>query len=165
MTKTAIGRIGVLLGLIGLLPAPACNSPSTATGNPGDARSRPADHTPVGGGCAYAEIPGVATIVSVRQADPSLYNCRNDPVEVVFDFVPDDPKAPDRYRFPAWADTGQHLTVPGGANPARQWTLNEGLTAGTQHACVRSEITAGTCTPVIFTLSDVDYTKGATACW
>lgn len=175
MTKSVIVRIGFLLALSGLLAVPACNSPAAATGNPGDARSQPltasvvkgqpADHTPVGGGCAYAEISGVARIVSVKPADPSLYNCRNDPVEVVFDFVPNDPTATGSYRFPAWADTGQHLTVSGGANPPRQWVLGAGLAPGTTRACVRSEITAGTCTPVIFTLSDVDYTKGAEACW
>ena len=155
MTKRVLGRIALLVGLIGLLAAPACNLTTGVTD----------DQTPVGGACTYAEIAGAATIVSVTQADPSLYNCQNDPVEVVFDFVPNDPTATGSYRFPAWADTGQHLTVSGGANPARQWTLDAGLTPGTQHPCVRSEITAGTCTPVIFTLSDVDYTKGAEACW
>ena len=37
----------------------------------------------------YIETPGTATILAVRDADPELYNCPNDPVEVLYEFTPD----------------------------------------------------------------------------
>jgi len=113
----------------------------------------------LGGGCAYDETPGVATIISVSAAGPDGYNCPNDPFEVVFDFVPTDPEAADL------AQTGRHLTVSAGANPPLAWIEDEGLTEGTQHNVVRRDITKGTCTPLLFRFIDVDYDAGVAACF
>ena len=72
----------------------------------------------VGGPCEYLDIPGMATIISIRDADPVSNNCK-DAVEVVFDFAPEDADAVENYRFPNWSDKGQHLTVGGNMNPPR----------------------------------------------
>ncbi|MCK4221480.1 MAG: hypothetical protein KAX25_01325 [Dehalococcoidia bacterium] len=111
---------------------------------------------PVGGPCEYGHIPGVATVVSVEADDSEDALCQ-DAVVVTFDFVPDDASAVDDYRFPGWLDTGQHLTVGAGANPPRAWVVEQGLTERSEHRCVRSEITSGTCTPVLFSFPDIDF--------
>jgi len=117
----------------------------------------------VGGECHYDDIDGVARIVSVSDADSVTSDCKYT-VEITFDFVPTDPSAPDHYRFPNWQDTGQHLTVGGGMNPPRAWAEAQGLTEGSEHHCIRSEINEGTCTPVIFLLPDIDPEGWESAC-
>lgn len=97
---------------------------------------------PVGGPCTYKDIPGTATIVSVEAAPSNEYNCAN-AVQVTFDFTPTDPAAVNSYRLPTWKDTGNHFTVGGGMNPPKNWVQAQGLTVGSKHACVRSEITGG----------------------
>jgi hypothetical protein len=110
---------------------------------------------PIGGPCQYVDIPGIAKIVSVEDAAPTDYNCAN-VVKVTFDFVPNNLAAVDNYRHPSWEDTGNHFTVGAGMNPPKTWVLEQGLIEGSEHACVRSEITAGTCTPVIFSFPEIN---------
>ncbi len=111
-----------------------------------------------GGDCTYAETPGVATIVSVEDAAAGGNNCANDPVRVVFDFTPDDPEASQP------SDTGVSIGVADGKNPPREWVTDEGFTVGSQHRCLREDITSGTCTPVIYFFPDNDFDAGAAAC-
>jgi len=118
----------------------------------------------VGGSCQYMDIPGIATIVSVETAPTTDYNCGN-AVRVIFDFVPNDPAAINNYRFLSWLDTGNYFTVGAGMNPPQTWVLQQGLTAGSQHACVRSEITSGACTPVIFSFPDINETGWEQECF
>jgi len=108
----------------------------------------------VGGPCQYVDVPGVARIVSVVEAASTDYNCAN-AVKVTFDFVPNDPTAVNNYRFPNWEGKGQCFMVGAGMNPPKSWVLEQGLTEGSEHACVRSEITKGTCTPVIFSFPEI----------
>ena len=98
--------------------------------------SGPPSGSPIGGPCQYVDIPSIARVLSVEEADPTEYNCAN-AVKVTFDFAPNNPAAVDNYRFPKWRI--QVITL---------W-LVPGLVEGNKHACVRSEITGGTCTPVI----------------
>ncbi len=109
--------------------------------------------------CKYHDTPGVATIVSVDAADPGDLNCPNDPVEVVFDFEPDDPDAGNL------AATGLSLTISEGLNPAFSWVTEEGLEVGTQHPCLRRDITRGTCTPIIYQFTEVDYQAALEVCY
>ena len=113
----------------------------------------------VGGPCEYADTPGVATIVSVEPAPSSALNCTNNPVEVVFDFTPDDTAQAGR------AATSRTLTIGEGLNPPRSWVQAEGLTVGSQHTCIRRDITKGACTPVIYRFPDIDTQAGLTACY
>ncbi len=115
--------------------------------------------TITGGPCTYDDTPGTATIASVEDADPADNNCANDPVEVVFDFAPDDPGAADL------AATGLRLTIAGGANPPLAWVEDEGLTEGSAHDVIRRDITRGTCTPVLYEFLNVDYDAGIAACY
>jgi hypothetical protein len=118
----------------------------------------------VGGPCEYVDIPGIARVVSANEADPADFNCKN-AVEVIFDFIPDDPAAIDDYLFPTSKDTGKRLTVGSGMNPPKTWVLEQGLTEGSEHSCIRREITKGTCTPVIFHFPDIDMNKWEETCF
>ncbi len=113
----------------------------------------------VGGPCEYENTSGVATITSVEPASTNGLNCTNDPVEVVFDFTPDD--AADA----GLAATGRTLTIGEGLNPPLSWVQAEGLTVGSQHTCIRRDITKGTCTPVLYRFPDVDTQAGLDACF
>jgi len=126
----------------------ACNTDSTNSN----------DNTVIGGPCDYEDTAGVATIVSVEPAGTNGLNCGDDAVEIVFDFTPDDPAAADL------AETGLFVAVSEGVNPDRAWAEDEGLTVGSEHPALRVDITSGTCTPLMFTLTDVDYSAGAMAC-
>lgn len=118
------------------------------------ASCKPASSPPVGGPCTYVDIPGTAKIVSVTEAPSKEYNCMS-AVKVTFDFVPNDPAAANHYRYPSWKDTGNHFTLGAGMNPPKTWALEQGLTEGSQHACVRSESTGGSCTPVTFSFPQI----------
>jgi hypothetical protein len=102
-----------------------------------------------GGPCTYVDIPGTATIRSVTPDTSPPRTCTNT-VTVIYDFAPEDPTAVDRYRIPSWPDTGRTLSFPDG------WADKEGITPGSEHLCIRREITRGTCTPVIFEFPDFD---------
>jgi hypothetical protein len=122
------------------------------------------DDDPVAGGsCVYDEIPGTAEITEIVVDTDDGRLCDN-AVVVYFDFVPTDPSATVLYRFPNWPDIHRRLIVADGKNPPSSWVEAEGLTVGSEHACVRKEETKGTCTPVLFTFPDVDYSGWVEYC-
>ena len=148
-TRISLSLAISILGIAALLLG-ACAKPATATTTP----STPAR---VGGPCTYTDIPGTAKIVSVKPAPADGYNCGKN-AEVTFDFSPSDPAAASSYRIPNMKDTGRHYTVGGGMNPPKAWVDEQGLTEGSQQSCIRSEETAGTCTPVIFSFPKISKT-------
>ncbi len=77
-------------------------------------------------------------------------------VFITFDFAPDDSSATDRYRFPAWPDTGRTFDIFGMTSIPAAWADKEELTPGSEHGCMRREIRTGACTPLIFEFPDVD---------
>lgn len=117
------------------------------------------DDEPIGGPCTYAETPGTAQIVAVGAAPDDEHRCDDDPVQVLFDFVPDDPA--DLVHVAQL----RALTVEAGAHPPRAWVEASGLTVGSVHPAVRSDALTGSCTPVVFELTDVDYAAGTAACF
>lgn len=119
----------------------------------------------VGGPCKYDQIPGVAVVVSIEEQPASEGGGCSNPVRVVFNFVPDDPDATAGYRFPERSDDGHHLTVSGGFDPPSEWVQAEGLVVGSAYPAVRKEIVRGTCTPVIFEFTELDYEAGSDMCW
>ena len=110
----------------------------------------------------YAVIPGWATVTALREPDPLAYNL-GDAVEIVFDFVPDDPGAGGRYLLPDVPDHGQVLTVGAGANPPRSWAEQMGFTPGSRHRCLRRELRRGVGTPVFFEFPEIDDAASAAA--
>ena len=61
--------------------------------------------------------------------------------------------------------SGARLTISEGVNPPRQWVESEGLTVGSQHVCTRRDISSGTCSPLLFDFTDVDYAAGVALCY
>ena len=113
-----------------------------------DSRGTPLD----GGNCEYVDHLGTITVVSTDPADPGGNNCR-DAVEVVFDF---ESAGTAGYVFPEWPDEGNRITVGDGKNPPAPWVTEKGLVPGSVHAAIRREIVIGTCTPVLFELTDLE---------
>ena len=112
----------------------------------------------VGGICTYKTVTGTAVIVSVEDAPTNGFNCNDDSVVVVFDFTPDDQTDVDAN------DDGQELTIGSGMNPPRTWINSNGLTVGSSHNCTRKKIQTGTCTPLIFEFTDLNYEDAQAVC-
>ncbi|MFW6181577.1 MAG: hypothetical protein ACOC8N_07500 [Spirochaetota bacterium] len=109
-----------------------------------------------GAGCAcldparrYEAFPGTARIVEVAD---SAYNPtgKNEFVDIYFDFIPADPTAPERYRYPGWADTHQRLFINHRGNLLRAWVEETGLEVGDEYPAVRRERIRGGGSPVVF---------------
>lgn len=112
-----------------------------------------------GGRCAYEDTTGTATITAIRDPPSDLYNCPNDPVEVMFDFVPADPS------LSALSATDQRATVGSGANPNRAYILAKGFSEGNQLRCTRKDIRQGSCSPILYEFPDVDLSDYADSCF
>jgi hypothetical protein len=97
-----------------------------------------------GGPCTYNKFPGTALIQEIVP-DPENQTCTN-AMFVYFNFSPDDPTAWEDYRFPNFSDTNQAFLISG-YNPPSSWLDANGLDVGSEFACIRMEITSGTCTP------------------
>jgi hypothetical protein len=112
-----------------------------------------------GGPCSFERTPGKARIVSADPAPTNEKNCSTESVKVVFDFTPDDPDKADL------AQKGVPLVLGGGHNPSRSWVESSGLTVGSEHPAIRTEITEGSCPPGDISLTDVDYAEADDQCF
>jgi hypothetical protein len=102
--------------------------------------------------CEYKDYKGTVKISSIeKDKSPSSFK---DPVIVFFDFTPDDASASKSYRFTNFPDQKVGLTIAGGLHPSSKCLEKQGIKVGSEHKAVRREIMKGTCTPVIFTLTD-----------
>lgn len=106
-----------------------------------------------GGECLYHEIPGTASIISVTDIDGSTY-C-GDPVEVIYNFTPDDPSDIDPDYLTIWPLDNIYYKI-GQNNPPRRWVETHGLLAGTDHPCTRFRIYKGSCVPVGYNFDGID---------
>jgi len=150
VVKTICGLILLLMALLTL----GCAGGSEA-GNPipivpviGDATGDDDDIT--GGECTYIQTLGTAEIISITPAPAETYNCPNNPVEVVFDFTPENPIDESDN------DKGQRMTVGAGMNPSLDLITAKGIAVGNVYICIRNDIETGTCTPWIFTFPNID---------
>jgi hypothetical protein len=125
-----LARIPVLL----LALAAAAGHGCTSKNAPG-----PGARVRVGGPCTYKDTPGTATIVSVGAGAPDAK------VEVRYDFEAAEAGASKK---------NVRLSIGDGANPPRHCVDSQGITVGSRHKALRSDIQRGTCTPVIFQLVD-----------
>ena len=116
-----------------------------------------------GGPCSYIKYPGSALIVSVAADTSRMRTCENAAV-ILFTFHPTDSSATNSYRFPAWPDTNCAFLVGSGCTPPLNWAISQGLVVGSEHRCARWEIIEGTCTPVIYKFSDIDYSAWGDSC-
>jgi len=167
------------------LIAAACGSSSSGPASPAsgdggkddrDAPAGPVDgpavdgpHTRDGGGsCSYADTKGTAIIKSVMTAPAGENNCTADPVKVVFDFAPDNPDAgtaANAVGVPPAPNTDRTFTIGDGENPPRACLAILGITIGATFPATRRDLTAGTCTPTIFELDNLDPQPCTAACF
>jgi hypothetical protein len=111
------------------------------------------DNPMPGGRCAYNEFPGTALF---REVIPDTLNetCSN-AMFVYYDFLPDDPNAPDKYEFPSFSDTNQTFRLSG-YHPPASWLAAQGIEVGSEFPCIRNEITSGTCEPYTFQFPTIE---------
>jgi hypothetical protein len=120
-----------------------------------------------GGACSYSDTKGTAIIRSVMAAPAGENNCTADPVKVVFDFAPDNPDAgtpTNAVGFPPAPNTDRTFTIGDGENPPRACLASLGITVGATFPATRRDLTAGTCTPTIFELDNLDTQPCTAAC-
>lgn len=123
---------GLLLALLGLVwhgPLTGCSGP-----------------------CEYRDVPGTCTITVIQDATELSDTCTVDATDtavVLYTYVPS---------AGGDSDTGLRLRVgPGsGFDPPRAFLDAEDITVGSSHACVRREITQGTCSPRLYKFTAFD---------
>ena len=100
----------------------------------------------VGGPCTYAEYPGKATIVSVKEAPPSS-GYSKDKYEVKFSFTPK-----DKIKEPLVKLEGKTFmhTLLGGTPPGKTYLEKNGIKEGAVFDAILKVIKKGTCTPIVF---------------
>jgi len=109
----------------------------------------------VGGPCSYADFPGKIAIVALEPAPrtgagaPAL---PYQPFRVVFIFTPAGAVKHPLYR-PAKT---YELTLAGGEAPGPTFLKKYGIRPGAQFKTELHLITAGTCSPVVFTFHGID---------
>ena len=112
------------------------------------------DDDPVcGGPCDYTEIPGTASIISVVGVSGDTF-C-DEPVELLYNFVPDDPDQIDSRYIVNWPLDSIRYTI-NSKNPPRRWIETFGLLEGTEHRCTRFRIFSGTCPPIMYGFDGID---------
>lgn len=108
---------------------------------------------------AYADTPGAARITAISSAPAGQASCRNDPVQVLFDFTPADPHAA------ALAASGVPLRVGEGLHPPRAWVTASGLDLGAELPAIRHDQPVGPCQPTVWTFPSVDQAAALAACF
>jgi hypothetical protein len=103
----------------------------------------------VKGTCTYNRFPGKAEIIS-------LDFIGNSQVEVTFHFVSDNPDAQSAYRFSHVPDTDRKKIFYHSEDTWDTWAKEKGIVPSAELACIRAEISSGTCTPVVFVFPDID---------
>lgn len=110
----------------------------------------------MGGSCSYVKFEGYAKITSIVPAPESEYNCPEKPELVTFEFTPLDKSDRKKYRFTGYSDSAVNMRINDGVNPSHAWIKNNGIAIGKKFRCFRTELSKGTCTPVIYTFPDLN---------
>jgi hypothetical protein len=111
------------------------------------------DDTVCGGPCRYTEIPGTASIISVVDVGGETF-C-DEPVELLYNFIPDDPDQINPSFLANWPlDSIQYIIAE--KNPPRKWVEAFGLLPGTEHRCSRFRMYSGACTPIVYGFQGID---------
>jgi len=111
---------------------------------------------PSGGGCTYNKFEGYAVIKSISKAPADEYNCPNQPKKILFEFTPVNLSDRQKYKITNSSDSSRSLQINDGANPSLDWIKKNNIKVGKKYKCFRTEIVSGTCTPVIFTFTDLN---------
>jgi hypothetical protein len=108
-----------------------------------------------GGPCSYADYPGTASIIAVDPVPRSTAGSHAlpyQPYRVVFTFTP---RTAVPHPLYAPAKTYE-LTLSGGQAPGPAFLKKYGIRVGASFTTQLHLITAGTCSPVVFTFHGID---------
>lgn len=114
----------------------------------------------VGGPCKYEPFNGKVKIISVEK-DKEKSPLYQEPMVVMYNFIPENSEAPKKYKFKNFKDTSIRFWIGTGENPPARCLDEYGIKVNSEHKAVRLEITKGTCTPVLFKLVDIDENRCA----
>lgn len=111
----------------------------------------------VGGGCEYNYYAGSLKIVSMTAASQNM-TCDN-PIEIVYDFILDDPNMANDYVHKDFSDIGIYDSVSNLVNipniESKKMIEYLGLKVGDTFKATRvEEIGSGTCVPVTYDIKD-----------
>jgi hypothetical protein len=101
----------------------------------------------IGDTCSYRQFKGSARILAVRWLNKNK-------AEITFSFSLFDAAQAADYRFPHMGDKGRKKLIT--IEPNKYDTIRSQLQAGDVISCTRNEIITGTCTPVVFTFTDLE---------
>lgn len=105
-----------------------------------------------GGECVYRRYVGTCLIRTVRPVEADQNSCTNQPLQILFDYIPPNEQVPDRYLYPEVTDEDQRLLILDGKNPPA--SCSELFQVAQEYACTRAELESGSCSPVTFTFRD-----------
>lgn len=105
-----------------------------------------------GGECVYRRYVGSCIIRNVRPVEADQNSCTNQPLQILFDYVPPNEQVADRYLYPEVSDEDQRLLILDGKNPPA--SCSELFRVTQEYACTRAELESGPCSPVTFTFRD-----------
>ena len=107
----------------------------------------------VGGACSYKKVEGIAIITDTQKpADPTL--CKQQESKTIkFQFITNNKKNTVHNQLLEIANTH--------AFPVK-WVNKKGFTVGSKHPMTKMIIQSGTCTPVIYSLSNIDNSNEVT---
>jgi len=104
------------------------------------------------GECVYRRYVGTCIIRNVRPVEADQNSCTNQPLQILFDYIPPNEQVPDRYLYPEVSDEDQRLLILDGKNPPA--SCSELFRVTQEYACTRAELESGPCAPVTFTFRD-----------
>lgn len=109
----------------------------------------------VGGPCSYADFPGKIDVIAVQPAPRAGAGAPAPPYQsyrVVFTFTP-----AGAVKHPLYKPAKTYeLTLAGGEAPGPAFLKKYGVRPGAQFKTELHLITAGTCSPVVFTFHGID---------
>ena len=133
------GSVGILVGLA------ACSGSTPPAEDPPQASSG----RKAGGKCAYEDTPGTGTVTAIEDDATAGADCKQ-AKKVTMSFVADDPAAK-----PASRDGSFSLEVGGVGFVATGCVEEHKIAVGTKLKVVRHVATAGTCSPIVYEVTDL----------
>jgi hypothetical protein len=127
-----------------------------------DLQSTPAEAPPalVGGRCAYVDLPGTATIVSIAATSDSKHQATieggpgYEGLEVGFEFAPRAPIEDEAARD--WAEDTHTLLLANSWYPGPRFLAKYGIVPGQGFEAVLRIRTQGSCTPYLIDFPAID---------
>ncbi len=109
--------------------------------------------------CAYEEVVGKAVITEINKATAKPFACVNSPMEVLFDFYPNDESLNNLS-----TDKDQYLILPNAMDPPLKLIERKKIKVGDAYHGVQQRLVSGDCKPAIYTFFDLDLSDYKVEC-